>query len=271
MRERDGRQLVFATYLAPCIRPVYEFVVARVGEELRRPTRLVTGESWEQVRSADLDFAFLCGLPYVRLKRENPAAVEAVAAPIVQGERYGNRPIYYSDVIVPAHSQAMAFGDLRGRSWAYNEPDSHSGYLITLSTLAEMGEAPSFFGRWEMTGWHQESIRQVAAARIDGSAIDSQVLGVELRDHPELAERIRVICTLGPSTIQPLVATATVPARLRQEVADIVAGLGTTQSGRRSLAVGMVERFVAVDDSSYADIAATLKSVEAAGFTLPTA
>jgi phosphonate transport system substrate-binding protein len=262
----DNRELVFATYLAPCIQPVYEFVAGRVGEKLHRPTRLIVGESFDQVRKAEVDFAFLCGLPYVRLKRENPAAVEAMAAPIVHGERYDNRPVYFSDVIVPARSPAAALGDLRDRSWAYNEPDSHSGYLITLWTLVEMAQTPAFFDRWEMTRFHQESIRRVAAARVEGSAVDSHVLGVEMRDHPELAERIRVIGTLGPSTIQPLVATAAVPARLRQEVADIVVGLGTSENDRRSLSTGMVERFVAIDDSAYGDIRSKLERVEAAGY-----
>jgi phosphonate transport system substrate-binding protein len=112
----DNRELVFATYLAPCLQPVYEFVATRVGEKLHRPTRLIVGESFGQVRNAEVDFAFLCGLPYVRLRRENPAAVEAIAAPIVQGERYDRRPVYFSDVIVPANSPAAAFGDLRRRS-----------------------------------------------------------------------------------------------------------------------------------------------------------
>ncbi len=262
-----GRELVFATYLAPCLQPVYEFVARRVGEKLRRPTRLIVGESFEQVRTAKVDFAFLCGLPYVRLKRENPAAVEAIAAPIVQGERYDKRPVYFSDVIVPANSHAAAFGDLRRRSWAYNEPDSHSGYLITLSTLVEMAETQAFFARWQMTGFHEESIRKVAAGEVEGSAVDSHVLGVEMRDHPELADRIRVICTLGPSTIQPLVATAAVSASLRQDVTEIVTGLGTTETDRRSLSVGMVDRFVALDDSAYGDIRSMLEVVEAAGFT----
>lgn len=262
----DNRELVFATYLAPRIQPVYDFVAKRVGEKLHRPTRLIVGESFDQVRRAEVDFAFLCGLPYVRIKRENPAAAEVIAAPVVEGERHEQRPIYFSDVIVPASSSATVFADLRGRSWAYNEPDSHSGYLITLSTLVEMGETPEFFERWEMTGFHQESIRAVAAGRIEGSAVDSQVLGVELRDHPELAAQIRVIGTLGPSTIQPLVATAAVPPRLRQEVTEIVAGLGSTASERRCLSAGMVERFVPIDDSAYADIRAKLRGVEAAGF-----
>src|SRR5260370_10574638 len=101
-----GRELVFATYLAPCLQPFYEFVATRVGEELHRPTRLIVGESFDQVRNAEVDFAFLCGLPYVRLRRESRAAVEAIAAPIVEGDGYDQRPGYFSDGVGPAHSDA---------------------------------------------------------------------------------------------------------------------------------------------------------------------
>jgi phosphonate transport system substrate-binding protein len=268
MQPRANGELVFATFLAPSIRPVYEFVTARVGEELHRPTRLVTGESFQQLRDCDVDFAFLCGLPYVRLRREHPGSVEAIAAPVIAGERYEGRPTYFSDVIVPANSPATSFNDLRGRSWAYNEPDSHSGYLITLYHLHQMGETGSFFDRTEMAGFHQESIRRVASARIDGSAIDSQVLEVELRDHPELAGQLRVIGTLGPSTIQPLVATAGTSAALRTEVQGIVSSLGTQEADRERLARGLVDRFVPVEDAAYDDIRAMLDAVERAGLHL---
>jgi len=40
-----------------------------------------------------------------------------------------------------------------------------------------MGETGSFFGRTQMTGFHQESVRRVAAGAIDASAVDSQALG----------------------------------------------------------------------------------------------
>lgn len=268
MRRRPGRELVFATYLAPNIRPAYEFVVSRVGVELGCPTRLVTGESFEQLRDGEADFAFVCGLPYVRLRREEPPAVEAVAAPVVQGERYGGQPIYFSDVIVPRTSAAAKFEDLRGRSWAYNERDSHSGYLVTLFRLLEMSETADFFGPTIMTGFHQESIRLVARGQVDASAVDSQVLAVELRDRRDLVERIRTIDVFGPSTIQPLVATLAVPESLRCQVREIVTSLGKTALDRAGLDQGLIERFVALDDSCYDDIRAMLTAVEVAQLSL---
>jgi phosphonate transport system substrate-binding protein len=263
-----GRELVFATYLAPCVRPLYAFVAHRVGEVLGCPTRLVTGESFQELRDGQVDFAFLCGLPYVRLRREEPPPVEAVAAPVVNGERYAGRPVYYSDVIVSRSSPAVRLQDLRGLSWAYNEPDSHSGYLITLFSLLCRGETGALFGRSVMTGFHQESIRRVATGRVDASAVDSQVLSIELRDNPELAGQLRVIDTFGPSSIQPLVATRATTDLVRRRVREIVTGLGTTQVDRECMDRALVERFVAVDDSTYDDIRVMLESVERAGLSL---
>jgi len=249
-------ELVFATYLAPNIRPVYELVTARAGEALGRPARLVDGQTFDQLLDGSVDFAFICGLPYVRLSDH----VTAIAAPVIEGDRYSDRPIYYSDVIVPRDSTARSLGELRGASWAYNEPDSHSGYLITLHTLLQMGETRSYFERWEMTGLHQESMRRVAAGTVDASAIDSQVLAVELRDHPELNDRVRVIDVLGPSTIQPLVAASHVAPGLRDEVLEAVTTLDDPALGR-----GLVHRFVPVEDSDYDDIRAMLRAVEGWG------
>lgn len=255
------KDLVFATYLAPNIKPVYELVTERVGAALGCDTRLVVGKSFEQIMDGSVDFAFVCGLPYVRLSGRG---VRAIAAPVVQGERYGGRPIYFSDVIVPADSRATALVDLRGCSWAYNEPDSHSGYLVTLFRLVQMGETAEFFGRWEMTGLHQESIRRVAAGEVDASAVDSHVLAVAMRDDSGLAERIRVIDVLGPSTIQPLVATPAASDGLRKDVRAVV----TAIADRDGLGRGMVERFVPIDDTEYADIRSMLQAVEAARLPL---
>jgi phosphonate transport system substrate-binding protein len=263
-----GRELVFATYLAPSLRPLYELVARRVGEELGRPARLVTAGSFDLIRRAEVDFAFVCGLPYVRLRRENPDFIEAIVAPVVEGDRYEGRPVYFSDVIVPALSPAVIFEDLRGSSWAYNEPDSHSGYLVTLFHLLGMGETGAFFGRSEMTGFHQDSIWRVARREVDASAVDSQVLAVELRDTPSLSARIRIITTFGPSTIQPLVATRKVPDSVRGDVQAFVTRLGGDATERAGLAMGFVERFVAVEDSAYDDIRAMLDAVERAGLEL---
>jgi phosphonate transport system substrate-binding protein len=130
-----------------------------------------------------------------------------------------------------------------------------------------MGARPGFFTRVVQAGFHQRAIRLVAHGRVDGAAIDSQVLAGELRDHPQLADRLRVVDTFGPSTIQPVVASSRLPDRLKDEVRELLVELGNDPSARPTLAHGFVERFAAVDEAAYDDIRAMLATIQAAGWT----
>jgi phosphonate transport system substrate-binding protein len=182
------------------------------------------------------------------------------------GRRLG-RPVYFSDVIVHHNSPIGCLEELRGCSWAYNEPASHSGHTVTLYSLVCMGAQPGFFARVVEAGYHQRASRLVASGAVDAAAIDSQVLTVELRDHPQLADRLRVVGSFGPSTIQPVVAASRLPDRLKDEVQQLLVELGDDPAARAALDHGLVERFAVVDDAAYDDIRAMLATIQAAGWT----
>lgn len=258
------RRMRFATYLAPNLFPMYEAVARHVGRRLGIGTELVVGSSYDQL--PDLaDVVFLCGLAYVEINGDRPV-LDALAAPVLRGARYAGRPVYFSDVIVRRDRPWQSFADLRGRSWAYNEPQSHSGYGITRYRLVRMGETRGYFGRVLGAGWHERAIRLVCSGAIDASAIDSQVLAVAVRDDPGLASRLRVIDALGPSTIQPVAADRRLPEALREAVRAALVGMGEDPAARGHLARGFVERFVTVDDARYDDIRAMRRACEEAEF-----
>ena len=265
MSPRRGK-LRFATFLAPNMFPVYAFIVDAIGRELGSGAELVVGTSFDQFGNGEVDAGFICGLPYVQLTRQSPAPVELLAAPVIRGDRYAGRPVYFSDVIVHRDSPARTVADLRGRSWAYNDPDSHSGYNLTRHHLVTMGETRGFFSRVIEAGFHQRAVRMVAAGEVDAAAIDSQVLAIELRDHPDLAEELRVIETLGPSTIQPVVAARHLPVDVKAALRAALLRLGNDPSARKELDRGFVDRFVPVTDGDYDDIRGMLAAAEHAGF-----
>jgi ABC-type phosphate/phosphonate transport system substrate-binding protein len=75
-----------------------------------------------------------------------------------------------------------------------------------------------------------------------------------------------VIDALGPSTIQPVAVSKRVPTELRDEIRGVLLWLGDDPSCRERLAVSLVDRFVAVDPSSYDDIRMMVDACEEAGF-----
>ena len=252
----------FLTYLAPNALPLYEHVADQVGRALGVETRMDIGRDPSQMELGEADFAFLCSRPYIWI-RDRGIALEPVAAPVLTGERHAGRPMQYSDVIVRADSAHRTFEDLRGTRCAYNGSDSHSGYGILLLRLAAVDGPRPFFSSTLEAGFHQAAIRAVVSGEADTAAVDSQVLAIEMDNHPELAASLRVIESLGPSTTQPLVAAAHISAGVLQEVRAVITGLPPSAP----MAAAHVERFVAVADGDYDTIRAMMRIARSAGIT----
>jgi phosphonate transport system substrate-binding protein len=219
------------------------------------PIEIVDHVPWQE-REQMLDrgeahLGVICGLPYVWKADRCGAEVELLAAPIMEGGRYGGRAVYFSDVVVHRDSRFRRFDELRGASWAYNEPKSHSGYNVTRYHLACRGEHGGYFGRVVEAGAHQVALRMVLDGHVDATAIDSTVLEIELRQHPDLAGRFRVIETFGPSPIPPVVISTRVPAVLRRTLREALLRMDEEAEGRAVLAEGRVRRFAPVTDTDY--------------------
>ncbi len=258
-----SRTLRFATFLAPNMFPLYAFIARYVQARLGMATELVVGSSYDRV-SEQADVSFLCGLAYIELRRMGEP-IEPLAAPLLCGSRYGGRPIYFSDVIVRRESRYRSFADLRGCSWAFNEPYSHSGPGITCHRLAELGETQDFFGQVIQAGWHEKSIRLVHEGQVDASAIDSHVLTLTLHDHPELADGLRVIDSLGPSTIQPIVVASWLEAELKADLRAVLLEMNSATEAQTVLADRLVQGFVAITDEDYDDLRCMRSTCVAAG------
>jgi phosphonate transport system substrate-binding protein len=169
----------------------------------------------------------------------------------MQGERYQNRPIYFSDVVVHSDSPFQALEDLRGAAWAYNEPNSHSGYNIVRYALAMRNETSGFFSRVIESGAHQVSLQMILNKEVDGSAIDSTVLEQAILDDPSIQAQIRIIETLGPSPIPPWVILKNTRAEWRAALQDLFLNMGGDPAGKAILDRAHMLRFSAIEDADY--------------------
>jgi phosphonate transport system substrate-binding protein len=218
------------------------------GRALGRDAELVRDAAFDELTDGAVDAAFLCGLPYVELRDETGGALEALAAPVAPGDRYGGEPVYFSDVVVRAGDPAQDLDGLRGRAWAYNEERSHSGHGVVLATLARRSAPAEFFASVVRTGSHERSLAAVRSGEADAAAIDSHLLDLLLEDDPGLGRAVRVIESLGPSPSQPLAAGPRLDAGERRAIREAMASL---------------EGWAAVDDSHYEPIRAMRRDAAA--------
>jgi phosphonate transport system substrate-binding protein len=238
--------------------PLYRALSAWLARRIETAIEVIDDVPWQErermLDRGEAQVGFICGLPYaLKVDRPDPL-VELLAAPVMRGARYQDRPVYFSDVVVRDDSAFRYFADLRGACWAYNESGSQSGYNLVRCHLARLGEPTGYFGRVVEAGAHQRSLRMVLDGVVDASAIDSIVLEQELRQHPELAPRLRIVETLGPSPIPPAVASTPLPAALRQALREALIGMHEDREGGKILAAAGIARFVPVVDADYDEI-----------------
>jgi phosphonate transport system substrate-binding protein len=258
-------RLRFGTYLAPNVLPVYEAVTEEVGRRLGIETELIIENSYESCERDENEVCFVCSLPYVTFERRGLDLAVPVAAPVLEGDRYGGRPIYYSDVIVHRDSPFRSLMDLRGRFWAYNEPLS---FWVRTHPVP-----PCAIGR------DQRVLRRGRGGRVSpgghphGGPEGGRRLGDRFTGPGRRApgpSGSRGAGTDGgvarPSTIQPVAVSRRVPREMRESIREVLLSMSETPALRKQLQAGLVERFVSVDARSYDDIRAMVDACEAAGF-----
>ena len=247
--------LKIASCMAENAEPFCQSVAEYIHAKVSLSTQYVADMPWqERERLFDagrIHILWLCGLPYIEKSRRADVKMELLAVPVPKGRRYGGRPVYFSDVVVKRDSPFNSFEHLRGATWAYNEPRSHSGYNVVRAHLAARGVGVGFFGKVIESGAHVVSLDLLLAARVDGAAIDSMVLDWVREQRPEVNDRIRVIETMGPSPIPPWVVSTRLPVEMRTSLRSLLLDMHHDPVGRDVLKLGSISRFLPSRDADY--------------------
>jgi phosphonate transport system substrate-binding protein len=250
-----------ATLLSPVLYETYAYIARYLGERLELTTSLHPTSDPGEFARGEAEIGFLCGLLYVHLKRDSSCPVELLAAPVLEGERYQDAPLYFSDVIVQRESSRVRFEDLRDCTWAYNERASHSGYNLVCYSLLRRGLALDYFRQTLETGSHLQALHAVLAGEADAAALDSHLLDA-LFQQPELRARLRVVASFGPSPIPPLIISRSVEPTLKQRIRETLLTMHYDPRATRELSKGQIKRFAAVCDTDYDPIRAMYEQVQ---------
>lgn len=221
-----------------------------LGEQLDRPVVRVQGSSYaetnEILKAGLVDLAFVCTGAYVHGSDE--FGMQILAVPEINQES-----VYYSWVITPIDSQIETIEDLRGRTFAFTDPLSLTGWMYPNFMLTQMGEnSEAFFSQTFFTYSHDRSIHSVADGFADAAAVDSLIFNYLIKREPSLAEKIRIIHKSPAFGMPPVVVNPNIDPGLRDNLQKILLNMADNPEGQAALATLGVDRFVTVAEDLYA-------------------
>ncbi len=212
---------------------------AALAEGMQRPIELVQRRTYQDITGAllegSVDAAWVCGFPFLQHQRE----LSLLGVPVWNG-----KPLYRSYLIVAPGDRAERLEDLRGAIHAFSDPDSNSGYLVTASDLARIGETPDdFFSRSFFTFGHRNVVRAVAAGLARSGSVDGYVWEVLSQVEPALTAGTRVIGRSELLGFPPFAGrqdrSLDADVRLFRET---ILNLHQTEAGRAALATLYLDR-----------------------------
>ncbi len=212
-------------------------------------------------RRDDLGLAMMCGLPYSR-RQPRPLLI---AAPVPSPPRYGDSPVYFTDLVVKADSPFQRLEDTFGGRAGFTVEDSFSGHIAFRRHLLQYrcaGGRPLY--RRVVGGLiHARGvIDALVDGRIDIGALDSYYHDLLSRNEPHFAAAVRVVATTKAAPIPPLIATAALAAPVVERLRAALTDAGRTPDLAAQRERLLLARFSVPDPADYAAFAEAHREAE---------
>jgi len=226
-------------------RQLLAYLARHMGKDLEFVQRKTYGEIDELLGKGLIDMAFICSGPYVSGK--DRYGFELLAIPQVRDSHF-----YCSYLIVNRDSPFHQLEDLKGRSFAFTDPESNTGRLVPTYWLAQMNERPeTFFGRIIYTYSHDNAILAVARGLVDGAAVDGLIWEFYQAKNPAFTSKTRIIKKSEPYGMPPLVASRQLSGAEKVRIRELLLGMQQDPEGKRILAELMIDRFLPPQEEWY--------------------
>ena len=237
-------------------RPVFDHVEGRLGVAIDVVVGTTYADMEQRVVSGSVDLGVLPPYAYVQGQAREPG-MTVFASHVAEGS-----PTYACYVIVQDGDRAGSLRDLRGRTLAFVDKKSTSGWLVPAARLLEEGLDPLEDVRPVFLGSHDAVFDAVADGRASAGAIYGGALTGARKRRPN-APAVRVLAKGARMPNDAYVARPGFPPAAARALAQALSEISTrTATGRRILGVdGAINGFMAVDDSHYDVVRAVERTV----------
>jgi len=219
-------------------------------------------------RRDDLGCALMCGFPWATwhdaIERPVPLAV-----PVPSPEIFGDRPMYWTDIVVRANSEVTSVADLAGARFAFTVEDSQSGYQAPRRFFAEHARTAGGHLFREMVGpliTPRCVVQAIVAGDADAGPLDAWWHALLRRHEPDVAARLRTVATTAPAPIPLVVGAAGMPEPQRRRLTAALERTAGVVALAHVCDALLLKRFVRADAPSYQSLLARAREADSLGY-----
>lgn len=205
------------------------------------------------LETGQVDVAYLSPFPYALAT--DRMRLHPLAMPWVKGSL-----LYHGILFVRADSPIKTIQDLRGRTVAFGDPASTSGYLLPRALLERAGVFAQLKG-WRNAGGSAVVVKAVENGAADAGASFGNVFEVVYRNEPQKAQQMRIIAKTDEIPNGIYVARGNMPPdeveRLRKAFLD----MNTDPEGRAAMLKAPNDKMVPAEDRLFDSVRETAKII----------
>jgi phosphonate transport system substrate-binding protein len=228
-------------------------ILAQLEKDLKIKIKPATATDYrgtiEALKFKKAEIGHLGPKSYVEASNNNYANVEPVAQ-----LRLGNGALgYRSCLIVHADSDIFSPEDMGGKTFAFNDPNSTSGYLVpSMFFMSEMGIDPQkYFSKLTFSGSHEASILAVANKKVEVASTNLPDLQQLTRENKVPRGALRVIWVSRLIPNDPIVVRKDLPPSFKSAVQESLVSMKARNPEVFKEIGAWLSGFVPADDGKY--------------------
>jgi phosphonate transport system substrate-binding protein len=228
-------------------------ILAQLEKDLGVKVKSVTATDYrgtiEALKFKKAEIGHLGPKSYVEASTNNYANVE----PIAQLQLANGSLGYRSCLIVHSDSDLFSPEDMAGKTFAFNDPNSTSGYLVPSAFfMMELSVDPKkYFSKITFSGSHEASILAVANKKVEVASTNLPDLQQLTREGKVPRGALRVIWVSKLIPNDPIVVRKDMPASLRSAIQESLTTMKARSPETFKEIGAWVGGFVPADDAKY--------------------
>jgi phosphonate transport system substrate-binding protein len=228
-------------------------IIAQLEKDLRVRVKHVTATDYrgtiEALKFKKAEIGHLGPKAYVEAATNNYANVE----PIAQLQLANGSLGYRSCLIVHGDSDMFSPEDTAGKTFAFNDPNSASGYLVPSAFfMLEMGIDPQkHFAKVIFSGSHEASILAVTNRKVDVASTNLPDVQQLTRENKVPRSALRVIWVSRLIPNDPVVVRKDLPPTLKAAIQESLVSMKSRSPEAFREIGAWVGSFVPADDAKY--------------------